>query len=167
MFSSKNNYRPVWLSTIIDPEVLPTRKNKSSLSESYYSQTSHLSVYIRRNPYFNHFLRGMSVFGYYPYFSVFCINCCLINRNPQLTLCSWTVPRTHAWAGTIVRPPTRGIATAWSNSRYPSGKHYYQYGHPSAEHWKHAMPHAQTPHSGINMGKMADDKNKNTMEKLR
>ena len=63
--------------------------------------------------------------------------------------------------------PTRGIATAWSNSRYPSGKHYYQYGHPSAEHWKRAMPHAQTPHSGINMGKMADDKNKNTMEKLR
>ena len=67
-------------------------------------QTSHLSVYIRRNPYFNHFLRGISVFGYYPYFSVFCINCRLINRNPQLTLCSWTVPRTHAWAGTIVRP---------------------------------------------------------------
>ena len=67
-------------------------------------QTSHLSVYIRRNPFFNHFLRGISVFGYYPYFSVFCINCRLINRNPQLTLCSWTVPRTHAWAGTIVRP---------------------------------------------------------------
>ena len=67
-------------------------------------QTSRLSVYIRRNPYFNHFLRGISVFGYYPYFSVFCINCRLINRNPQLTLCSWTVPRTHAWAGTIVRP---------------------------------------------------------------
>ena len=70
----------------------------------YHEQTSHLSVYIRRNPYFNHFLRGISVFGYYPYFSVFCINCRLINRNPQLTLCSWTVPRTHAWAGTIVRP---------------------------------------------------------------
>ena len=67
-------------------------------------QTSHLSVYIRRNPYFNHFLRGISVFGYYPYFSVFCINCRLINRNPQLKLYSWTVPRTHAWAGTIVRP---------------------------------------------------------------
>ena len=67
-------------------------------------QTSHLSVYIRRNPYFNHFLRGISVFGYYPYFSVFCINCRLINQNPQLTLCSWTVPRTHAWGGTIVRP---------------------------------------------------------------
>ena len=76
----------------------------TSLTIVYSTQTSHLSVYIRRNPYFNYFLRGISVFGYYPYFSVFCINCRLINRNPQLTLCSWTVPRTHAWAGTIVRP---------------------------------------------------------------
>ena len=139
-----------------------------SSQKSSLQQTSHLSVYFRRNPYFNHFLRGISVFGYYPYFSVFCINCRLINRNPQLTLCSWTVPRNHAWAGTInCQTPTRGIATAWSNSRYPSGKHYYQYGHPAAEHWKRAMPHAQTPHSGVNIGKMADDKNKNTMEKLR
>ena len=54
------------------------------MSPTGHSQTSHLSVYIRRNPYFNHFLRGISVFGYYPYFSVFCINCRLINRNPQL-----------------------------------------------------------------------------------
>ena len=58
--------------------------------------------------------------------------------------------------------PTRGIVTAWSNSRYPSGKHY-QYGYPSAEHWKRAIAHAQTPHSGINTGKMADDKNKNCL----
>ena len=133
-----------------------------------HHQTSHLSVYIRRNPYFNHFLRGISVFGYYPYFSVFCINCRLINRNPQLTLVVFLDGPSHPRLGrNNCQTPTRGIATAWSNSHYPSGKHYYQYGHPSAEHWKCAMPHAQTPRSGINMGKMADDKNKNTMEKLR
>ena len=90
-----------WFFEILQTSVAASSKGPFSFDQA---QTSHLSVYIRRNPFFNHFLRGISVFGYYPYFSVFCINCRLINRNPQLTLCSWTVPRTHAWAGTIVRP---------------------------------------------------------------